>query len=200
MSPVTERRATSIWSRLVLTVGLVLLWSLLWGDFSLLTILTGIVLAVVVAAVFFLPAIDWSGRVNPWYVVVYFSRLLVDIVLASIEVAWLVLKPRYEPSNAILAVALHTRSDLIMTWTAGSVSIVPGSIVVDIDREESVLYVHALNVTGADDLEGVRSKILGTESRLAHAVGSAQDVERVRQGREARLDVRSERHDDTEAG
>jgi multicomponent Na+:H+ antiporter subunit E len=78
-----------------------------------------------------------------------------------------------------------------MTWTAESISVVPGSIVIDVDREESVLYVHALGVHNDDDIEKVRGEILGTERRLAYAVGSHEDVERVRMGREARADVQN---------
>jgi len=184
----TEGHATTAWSRIGLTAGLVVLWMLLWGQFTLLSLVTGIVVAVLVSAAFFLPAIDWGGRVNPWHLVVFLVRLLVDIVRASVNVTWLVLRPGYRPSNAILAVALHTRSDLIMTGTAEAISIVPGSIVVDLDREQSVLYVHALGVHDDREIEKVRSEILGTERRLAFAVGSREDVERVRMGREARAD------------
>lgn len=183
MSPEPHRR-TSARSQIVLLTGLVVLWCLVWGQFTLLSVLSGLALAIVVSLLFYLPAIDLSGRVNPWYVLVFFVRLIVDIVRASIGVAWLVVNPRYSPSSAILAIPLDTRSDLIMTLTAESISLVPGSIVVDIDREESVLYAHVIDVRTDDDMEEYRTKVFATEKRLVMAIGSRDDVWRVNQPNE----------------
>ncbi|MET1052354.1 MAG: Na+/H+ antiporter subunit E [Mycetocola sp.] len=183
MSPEGSRR-TSLRSQIALLIGLVVLWCLVWGQFTLLSVLTGVVLAIVVSVVFYLPAIDLSGRVNPWFLLVYFVRLIVDIVRASVGVAWLVVNPRFSKSSAILAIPLDTRSDLIMMLTAESISLVPGSIVVDIDREESVLYVHVIDVETDEDLEEYREKVFATEKRLVMAIGSRHDVWRVNQPNE----------------
>ncbi|MFU8946103.1 Na+/H+ antiporter subunit E [Mycetocola zhadangensis] len=180
MSPETGRR-TSLRSQIVLLAGLVILWCLVWGEVTVLNVVTGILLALVISVLFYLPAIDLSGRVNPWYVVVFFVRLIVDIARASISVAWLVIDPRYKPSSAVIAIPLDTRSDLIMMFTAEAISLVPGSIVVDIDRQESVLYVHVINVRTDTDLEAFRNEVFATEKRLVMAIGSADDVWRVKQ-------------------
>lgn len=183
MSTESSRR-TSLRSQLVLLTGLVVLWCLVWGQFTPLSLLSGVVLAVAVSLLFYLPAVDLSGRVNPWFLLVFFVRLIVDIARASIGVAWLVVNPRYSPSSAILAIPLDTRSDLIMMLTAESISLVPGSIVVDIDRDESVLYVHVINVHTDDDLETFRASVFATEKRLVMAIGSRDDVWRVNQPNE----------------
>jgi multicomponent Na+:H+ antiporter subunit E len=184
MSPDPAGRRITARSQIVLLLGLVLLWCLLWGQFTMLSVGTGAILAVVISLIFYLPAIDLSGRINPWHTVVFFVRLIVDIARASLDVAWLVIDPRYKPSSAILAIALDTRSDLIMTWTAEAISLVPGSIVVDVDRQESVLYVHVINVTTDDDLEDFRASVFATEKRLVMAIGSKADVWRVQQPNE----------------
>ncbi|MBG6239108.1 multicomponent Na+:H+ antiporter subunit E [Mycetocola sp. CAN_C7] len=183
MSPESPRR-TSLRSQLALLAGLVVLWCLVWGQFTPLSVLTGVVLAILVSLLFYLPAIDLSGRVNPWFLLVFFLRLIVDIVRASIGVAWLVVKPGFSPSSAILAIPLDTRSDLIMMLTAESISLVPGSLVVDIDREESVLYVHVIDVRTDEELEDYRGKVFATERRLVMAIGSRDDVWRVNQPNE----------------
>ena len=168
-------------SQLVLLGGLVVLWCLVWGQVNLLTVLTGVILAVVISLLFYLPAIDLSGRVNFWHLLVFFVRLIVDICRASIDVAWLVINPKYKPSSAVIAIPLDTRSDLIMTFTAEAISLVPGSIVVDVDRQESVLYVHVINVRTEEDLDEFREEVFATEKRLVMAIGSTDDVWRVRQ-------------------
>ena len=180
MSPDSGHRISAR-SQAVLLLGLVALWCLVWGQITFLSVLTGVVLAVVISLLFYLPAIDLSGRVNVWYVVVFFVRLIVDIARASIDVAWLVIDPKYKPSSAVLAIPLDTRSDLIMTFTAEAISLVPGSIVVDVDRRESVLYVHVINVRTDKDLEDFRDEVFATEKRLVMAIGSTDDVWRVRQ-------------------
>lgn len=180
----TRRRA--LVSQTLLIAGLVLLWCLLWGTFDILTLLTGVVLAIVVSAFFYLPAVELSGRINLWWTFVFFAKLLLDIVRASAEIAWLVLKPSYRASNAIIGVRLRTRSDLIMSWTAEAVSIVPGSIVVDIDRTNSTLYLHALDVGDDADIERVVAEVLGTERRLILAIGSRVEADALRSSADIR--------------
>ncbi len=162
-------------------LGLVLLWMLLWGSFSWLNLATGVVLALLVSIAFYLPAVALSGRLNILYALAFLVRLLADIVRASLQIAWTAVSPRYRPSNAIFAVSLRTRSDLVMTFTAEAVSLVPGSIVLDVDRENSTLYLHALNVRSADDVPALKRSVLATERRLILAAGSAADLARLRE-------------------
>ncbi|MGD8169553.1 Na+/H+ antiporter subunit E [Herbiconiux sp. P16] len=167
-------------SGLVPFLGLVLLWMLLWGEFTWLSLLTGVVLAMLVSVAFYLPAVALSGRLNILYALAFVGRLLADIVLASLQIAWSAVNPRYRPSNAIVAVPLRTRSDLVMTFTAESVSLVPGSIVLDVDRETATLYLHALNVRSASAVPALKRAVLATERRLILAAGSADDLARLR--------------------
>ncbi len=168
-------------SGLVPFLGLVLLWMLLWGQFTWLALVTGVLLALLVSAVFYLPAVRLSGRFNPWRALVFFLRLVWDIVRASLQIAWLAVGPGYRPSNAIIAVPLRTRSDLVMTFTAEAVSLVPGSIVLDIDRESATLYLHALNVHSVSEVPALKREVLATERRLILAAGSADDLARLRE-------------------
>ena len=172
-------RLTALLNQLPLVLGLVVLWMLLWGEFGWTNLVTGIALAALVSVGFYLPAVQLSGRVNPWRLLLYFVRLVWDIARASIEVAALALLPRYRASNAIIAVHLRTRSDLILTWTAVSTSIVPGSIVVDIDRIDSTLYLHVLNMRDLAETERFRESVLATERRVVRAIGSSEDLDRL---------------------
>ena len=179
MSAPRERLAAAV-NQAPLFLGLVALWMLLWGRFGWLELLSGVLVGALVSVTFYLPAVQLSGRLNPWHGARFFLRLLADIVRASVQVAALALSPRYRPGNAILAIGLNTRSDLILTWTAVATSIVPGSIVVDSDRVSSTLYLHVLNVHSADQAERFRASVLATERRIVLAFGSREDVERIR--------------------
>jgi len=179
MSTTKQRLATFV-NQTPVFLGLVLLWMLLWGSFSWLNLVTGTVLAAIVSVGFYLPAVDLGLRLNPWYALLYLIRLGFDIARGSLQVAAMALSPRYTPSNAIVAVHLRTRSDFILTLTGVSTSIVPGAIVVDVDRVRSTLYLHVLNLERPDQVEEFRSGVLAEERRIVMAFGSRQDVERLR--------------------
>jgi len=161
-------------------IALVVLWMLLWGEFSWINVLVGLSVGLFVTVAFYLVPVQLSGRVNLVRTVVFLVWLVIDIVRASVEVSWLAVKPRLVTSNAILQVRLRTRSDLILTWTAVSTSIVPGSLVIDIDRESSILYLHVLDMHSARDIERFRRRVLHTERRIVRGFGSREDVERMR--------------------
>lgn len=179
MSTPRERLAAAV-NQIPPLISLVVLWMLLWGEFSWLNVLVGLMVGLVVTVAFYLVPVQLSGRLNPGRTVAFFLRLLVDIVRASVDVAWLAVKPRLVTSNAILAIPLRTRSDLILTWTAVATSIVPGSIVIDIDRENSTLFLHVLNMGSARDIERFRRRVLDTERRIVRGFGSHEDMERMR--------------------
>ncbi|WP_104138271.1 Na+/H+ antiporter subunit E [Cryobacterium sp. Y62] len=175
-----RERLEAVGNQIPPLIALIVLWMLLWGEFSWLNLLVGLVVGIVVTVAFYLVPVQLSGRLHPLDAVVFFVRLILDIVRASIDVSWLAVKPRLVTSNAILAIRLRTRSDLILTWTAVATSIVPGSIVVDIDRESSILYLHVLNMQSARDIESFRRRVLDTERRIVRGFGSREDVERLR--------------------
>ncbi|MBD8485121.1 Na+/H+ antiporter subunit E [Frigoribacterium sp. CFBP 8759] len=179
----------SLARQLPLLVGLVVLWMALWNQFTVLAFVTGVAVALLVTRVFFLPPVELSGRFNLWYAVVFLARFVVDLVRASVIVAWQAVRPRGVTSNAIVAVQLHTRSDFIMTLVAEAISLVPGSLVVEADRERSILYLHALAVEDLAGVEGVRDGVLVVEARLVRVLGSDDDRRRIAEGTPAAAEV-----------
>jgi len=175
-----QRTRWRIWQQLPLLIVLVVLWMLLWGTVSAISVLSGIVVAVVVTRVFYLPPVELSGRFNPFWLVVFLARFFFSLVTASFEVAFLAIRPRALRSNAVIAVDLVTASDFIITLVSMTVSLVPGSLVVEVDRERSILYLHSINVSSEEGVEAIRENVLSIERSIVRAVGSARDVERTR--------------------
>jgi multicomponent Na+:H+ antiporter subunit E len=186
--PSAHEVGRSLLRQLPLLVGLVVLWMFLWNQFTVLSAVSGVLVALLVTRVFFLPPVELSGRFNLGWALVFVVRFLADLVVASVEVAWKAVRPRGVTSNAIVAVQLHTRSDFVMTLVAEAASLVPGSLVVEADRERSILYMHALAVEDADGVEQVRASVLGFEKRIARALGSADDLRRIAEGTPATED------------
>lgn len=75
-----------------------------------------------------------------------FALVLWDILMASIDVARLVLGPTNRIKPAFIEVPLDMQDPFVGTLLASIVSLTPGTVSVDIDRERWVLQVHALNV------------------------------------------------------
>lgn len=173
MSPDVRRSFWgAIWRQLPFFLWLILLWMLLWGQFTVLAALTGLIVAIFVTRVFRLPPVELSGRINFWYLLVYGVTFFAAVVRGSLQVAWQVLDPRSYPGAAIMAVPLRTDDDLIMTHVGVTASLIPGSLVVQTDRADRVLYLHVLGVRNADELEVQRQHVLRWEDRIVRAVGS----------------------------
>jgi multicomponent Na+:H+ antiporter subunit E len=176
----------SIWRQVPLLVWLVVLWTLLWDQVSVLSIITGLVLALLVTRVFYLPPVELPGRFNPVGVIVFVGHFVFDLVRASFQVAWLAIDPRSVPTSSIVAVQLSTKSDLSLTLTALAVSLVPGSLVVEADRQDDILYLHVLGTETLADVEKARVDVLAVEDRIVRAIGSRDDVRRVNLSRAGR--------------
>jgi multicomponent Na+:H+ antiporter subunit E len=161
-----------VWRQLPFFVWLVALWMLLWGQFTVLALVTGVIAAVAVTRVFRLPPVELSGRVNLWYGMIFVLSFLGAVVRGSLTVAWQVLDFRRQPGTAIIAVPLRIDDDLIMTHTAVTASLIPGSLIVDADRDRRILYLHVIGVRGEDDIEAQRESVLRWERRIVRAVGS----------------------------
>lgn len=77
-------RATFQWPVVLL---LAAVWVLLWGELTILNVVSGIVVAVVVLAAFPLPPIERPVRVRPLGLVRLTVRFGYDLVVASAQVA-----------------------------------------------------------------------------------------------------------------
>jgi multicomponent Na+:H+ antiporter subunit E len=172
------RRLTRVrmWQQIPLIVILVVLWMLLWGSVSWLNLATGILLALFVTRVFYLPPVDLPGRFNPVCFAVFAAKFLFQLFIASFQVAGQAFAPRGIERNSVIGVQLATRSDLMTTLTAIALSLIPGSLVVEVDRERSILYLHVLNTKDADAVEKTRAKVIEIEFDLVRAFGSRTDL------------------------
>jgi multicomponent Na+:H+ antiporter subunit E len=53
-------------------------------------------------------------------------------------------------------------------------------LVVEVDRSTSTLYLHALNITSKEDVEGLRAEVRSIEAGLIRIMGSHVELEEVR--------------------
>ncbi|MEU2349744.1 Na+/H+ antiporter subunit E [Modestobacter sp. NPDC049651] len=153
----------------------VAIWMLLWGTWSWANLLSGLLVALLVMTVLPLPPVVGGTRVRPLAAQRFLGHFVTDLVGSAAQVAWVAVRPGGPPRGAILRVRLRTDSDLLQTMVAEATALVPGSLVIDLDRERSTLWVHLLHVRDEDDLARQRAAVLTTEERLVDAFGSAED-------------------------
>jgi len=162
------------WTPYLLTlVLLVLVWMALWGSASLIVILIGLVVSAVILLLFPLPTMVFRFGLHPWRTLVLVARFLWDVVIASIQVGWLAIRPRL-PQSEVTTVRLAGDSDLIEALTALAVSLVPGSLIVDADAESRTLTIHVLDAE-KKSMASFGEQVLAQEHRIRLALGDDDD-------------------------
>lgn len=160
--------AASIW--------LTVVWVLLWGDLSVANVLAGLAIALVVGTTLRMPPVEFSGRVHLLSLIRLAGTFLVEVVVASAQVALLAFAPGRAPRSAVIGVQMRSHSDLYLTLTAEITSLIPGTIVVEAHRITGMLYVHILDVDLAGGLEVAHQHVLLTEARLMRAIASDDEL------------------------
>ncbi|WP_144875673.1 Na+/H+ antiporter subunit E [Microbacterium sp. 1.5R] len=151
---------------------LVVLWMLLWSQFTVLAFLSGLVVAVFVTRVFRLPTVELSGRINLWYGALFVVQFLFAMIRGGLAVTMQVFDLRRQPGAAIIAVPLRYADDLMMTHVSVVSSLIPGSLIVEADRDRQILYLHVIGVRSHDDVEKQREGVLRWERRIVRALGA----------------------------
>ena len=171
-----KRPKTPLKLELPLIAFLGFFWMAIWQDFTLGTLIIGMVYATIIVRVFYLPPLRGSGRLNPLWGLVFAVRFLGKMVAASFQVSWIAVVRGPRVKNSIISVQLRSHDDLIVTLTGHALSLVPGSLVLDVDRTTATLYLHALDIVSDADAEIIRLDALRTEALIIMTCGNRSDV------------------------
>jgi multicomponent Na+:H+ antiporter subunit E len=142
-------------SRMVLFVLAYLVWCVLSWIPDWQHLLVGIPVALLVAFLtgdLFItrPRILKDPRRYWYFLVRYIPRFLWECFKANIDVAYRVIHPKLPISPGIVKVKTKLKSDTALTFLANSITLTPGTMSVDIDRDNGVLYIHWINVKEKD--------------------------------------------------
>lgn len=69
---------------------------------------------------------------------------LYELVISVKDVVWEVLTPHYKSNPDIVNVPLDLDNDIAITLLASMVSLIPGTIVIDVSDDKSYMVVHAM--------------------------------------------------------
>lgn len=127
------------------------IWQLLSDGISSASITVGIILA------WLLPQLtrgfrsERPVRVKFWLMPVYLLRVMVDIMVASVSVARLILSSR-TPRSAFINYHITLEHPLAITILASTISLTPGTVSADISDNNRVLLLHILDTTDPEQV------------------------------------------------
>jgi multicomponent Na+:H+ antiporter subunit E len=158
--------------KVVRLLSLVAVWLALWSDVSVANVLSGLVVAVAIMAMFR----TWNdGRVvvRPWPALKFALYFAYKLVESTVVVARTVLVPSRRVHTGIVAVPLQGCSDALVTLVADAISLTPGTLTIEVRRNPLTLYVHALDVR---DVEAVRADVRKLELMAVQAFGTTDAI------------------------
>jgi multicomponent Na+:H+ antiporter subunit E len=125
---------------------LMLVWILLWGSITAANVVGGLAIATLITMLLPLPAVPIEGKLHPLSLLRLGVVVGYQLVLSSLQVAWLAVKPGPPPLTAVLRAHLKIKSDLVLALASNILTIIPGSMVLEIDQERRLIYVHVIDV------------------------------------------------------
>lgn len=123
------------------------IWVLLWGTLSVGNVLSGILVGLAVVYLLPLPRIPIGGRLHPFSFIMLNLVIAAMLVRATLQVTWITIRPGPPPRSAVLKRRLDVRSDLVLTLMVDALSLIPGSLVLQIDKAQRVVFVHVIDIT-----------------------------------------------------
>ncbi|MCX0270695.1 Na+/H+ antiporter subunit E [Nocardia zapadnayensis] len=138
----------------VLRVGILIwltaVWVALWGRVSVANVLAGAGVGVVIMVALPLPWIPTRGRLRPVPLVKLTAVSIYYALESSLQLAWFAVRPGPPPPSGVLKVQFAFRSDLVMVLCTNLINLIPGTMVLEIDREHCAAYVHVIDVSSAE--------------------------------------------------
>jgi multicomponent Na+:H+ antiporter subunit E len=128
---------------------LMLVWLLLWGTVSAANIVSGLVIGLIITLLLPLPVVPIEGRLHPLALMRLIGLVAWYLVVSSMQLAWLAIKPGPPPLSAVLRAHVTIKSDLVLALAVNIINLTPGTIVLEIDQIRRMLYVHVIDV-GSD--------------------------------------------------
>ena len=80
----------------------------------------------------------------------YIPLFIWECLKANLEGAYRVAHPDLPINPGIVRIKTSLRSDIALTFLANSITLKPGTMTVDIDKENGILYVHWADVKSRD--------------------------------------------------
>ena len=157
-------------SRIVIFLGAFLMWSLLNWVPDWQHLIVGIFIAWFVAfmtgGLFIMQPRILKHPLRYWYFLIYYlPKFLWECFKSNVDVAYRVLHPKLPINPGIVKVKTSLKTDIALTFLANSITLAPGTMSVDIDKDNGILYVHWIDIK-ATDVESATKIVVGRFEKI----------------------------------
>ncbi|MEP5760525.1 MAG: Na+/H+ antiporter subunit E [Litoreibacter sp.] len=141
----------------LLTLLLTIVWILLQNQISAGMVVFGLILGILIPWGTSIWWPDTPRRFHMGKMISYSLLVMWDIVVANVQVAWIVLtKSNAKLKPAWVVVPLDLKQPEAISILAGTITLTPGTVTADLSAQGHSLLVHALDT---DDPDQVRDEI-----------------------------------------
>jgi multicomponent Na+:H+ antiporter subunit E len=169
MSAPVAARLLRIAHRAAVLGWLVLVWVLLWGEFSAANVLSGLAVAAGIVYLLPLPPVPIGGWIHPLSTLRLIGWVAWSLLLSSLQVAWLAVRPGPPPRTAVLRAHLELKSDLVLALAVNIINLIPGSIVLEIDQERRLIYAHVIDISSERAVQRFYTQVAQVQRKLIAA-------------------------------
>ncbi len=160
---------------------LALVWVLLWGSFTLLTAIGGVLVGFVVTAIWRPGPVEHRLPVRPLPLLRLAGFLVRDLVVSSGQVSWQTLRYGARSRGAVLELPLLSSSDRVVALMAGAYTLSPGTLVLQVDLRGARWYIYVIGPRDAAGVEAARREALGVQRRVLAAIGTPEEYAAARE-------------------
>ncbi|MCX7957240.1 MAG: Na+/H+ antiporter subunit E [Endomicrobia bacterium] len=148
-----------IYRRIFLIILIFLIWIILAG-IELYSMIAGAFCSILIVILFGDVNIqnEWVFKRPQRYLwfLYYFVIFIYEIIKANIDVACRIILPNMPIKPGIVKVKTKLKSDSGLTMLANSITLTPGTLSVEVDKENGYIYVHWIYVKSTDMEEATR--------------------------------------------
>lgn len=146
-------------------------WLFVTGSFTPQAFVSGLIMAYPVAFVFrrFYPgSFRLKALKRSPYLFLYFLHFLKELLVSNLDVAYRVLHPEMPVDPEVVELRTELSDPTAVTLLANSITLTPGTLVIDYIEERNTFLIHCLNM---EDEEEVKKGVRYWEKLLKKAFG-----------------------------
>ncbi|MGI6144659.1 MAG: Na+/H+ antiporter subunit E [Clostridia bacterium] len=135
--------------QLLINIFIAFLWTMLTAKWSSITFLIGYLIGVVILFSMrrFFPKPFYLKKV--WAIIKFVYVVIKEILLSSVYIIRQVISPQPTFLPGIFSLKTKLKGNIELTIISLLITLTPGSVVMEISPEDSVLYIHAMDLSDA---------------------------------------------------
>ena len=151
-------------------------WILVSGSLSALPLVLGAMIAygtVLLIHGYFTRVVAKKIFTNFFAVLAFVVLLIKEVIISSYQVAYLAIHPDLPFESAIIEVKSNVEEEyksITLVILGNSITLTPGTLTLDLDPVDKLLYIHCLDNIEAEDDDQLREKAFGNLERAIRRI------------------------------